>query len=88
MCSISASLSNIREVVTGNSTKEPPKKTNARGWKVSMFDPELFRTTLATEPINDNNATEEADEVMKRIVNACDVTMTRKSTCNRHPLVY
>ena len=31
------------EVATENSTKvSPNKKTNARGWKVSMFDRELF----------------------------------------------
>ena len=53
-----------------------------------MFDPELFRTTLATGPINAYNATEEADEVMKRVVNACDTTVPRKNTCNRHPPVY
>ena len=77
------------EVAIGNSTKVPPhKKTNARGWKVSRFDPELFRTTLATEPINANNAIEEAEEVMKSVVDACDATMLRKSTCNRPPLVY
>ena len=40
------------EVATGNSIKvSPHKKTNARGWKVSMFDPELFRTALATGPM-------------------------------------
>ena len=53
-----------------------------------MFDPELFRTALATGPMNANNAIEEAEEVMERVVNACDATMPRKSTCNRHPLVY
>ena len=53
-----------------------------------MFDPELFRTTLATGSINANNATEEANEVMRRVDNACDATMPRKSTCNRHPPVY
>ena len=31
-----------------------------------MFDPELFRTTLANGLINANNAKEEADEVMKK----------------------
>ena len=77
------------EVATGNSTKVPPhKKTNARGWKVRMFDSELYRTTLATGPINANNTTEEAEEVMKSVVNACDATMPRKSTCNRHSSVY
>ena len=50
-----------------------------------MFDPELFRTMLAIEPINANNTSEEAEEVMKRVVDACDATMPRKSTCNRHP---
>ena len=76
------------EVPTANSTKVPHKKTNCRRWKVSMVDPELFRTTLATGPINASNATEEAYQVMKRVVNACDATMPQKSTCNRHPPVY
>ena len=53
-----------------------------------MFDPELFRTALATGPMNANNAIEEGEEVMERVVDACDATMTRKSTCNRHPPVY
>ena len=53
-----------------------------------MFDPELFRTVLATGPKNTNNAIEEADEVMERVFDACDATMPRKSTCNRHPPVY
>ena len=61
------------EVANGNSTKvSPHKKTNGRGSKVSMFDPHLFRTTLATGPINANNATEEAEEVMKSVADACD----------------
>ena len=73
------------KVATENSTKvQPHEKTKARVWKVSMFDPELFRTTLTTEPINDNNATE---DVMKSVVDACDASMPRKSTCNRHPPV-
>ena len=53
-----------------------------------MFDPELFRTALATGPMNANNAIEEAEEVMERVVDAYDATMPRKSTCNRHPPVY
>ena len=53
-----------------------------------MCDPELFRTTRATGPINANNATEEAEEVMKSVVDACDAAMPRKSTCNRRPSVY
>ena len=77
------------EVATGNSIKiRPHKKTNAGGWEVSMFDPELFRTALATGPMNANNAIEEAEEVMERIVDACDAAMPRKNTCNRHPPVY
>ena len=56
------------EVANGSSTKVLHEKTNARGWEVSMFDPELFRTTLATGPINSNNVTEEADEVMKQLL--------------------
>ena len=77
------------KVATGKSTKvRPRKKTNARGWKVRMFDPELFRTTLAIGPINANNATEEAELVMQSVVDSCDATMPRKSTCNRHSPVY
>ena len=61
---------------------------SARGSKVSMFDPELFRTVLATKPMNANNAIEEAEELMERIVDAYDATIPRKSTCNWHPLVH
>ena len=53
-----------------------------------MFDPELFRTALATGSMNANNAIEEAEEVMERVVDACVATMSPKSTCNRHPPVY
>ena len=53
-----------------------------------MFDPELFRTALATGPMNANNAIKEAEEVIERVVDACDATMPQKSTCNRHPPVY
>ena len=89
MCLIQRSPSDILRTATGNSIKVPPhKKTNARGWKVSMFDPELFRTALATGPMNANNAIEEAEEIMERVVDACDATMPRKSTRNRHPPVY
>ena len=69
------------EVATGKSTKVPPhKKTNARGWKVSMFDPELFRTTLATGHINANNATEESEKVIKSVVDARDLQCTGSIT--------
>ena len=64
-----------------NTKKECPRME-------SMFDPELFRRTPATGPINANKGSEKPEEVMKKVVDACAATMLRKRTRNRHPLLY
>lgn len=72
-----------------NQRKSIPKKmTISRGWKVKMFEPRTFLEALNSGPIDAGNAREEADEVIVRIVNACDSTMPRKSSTNPHPPVY
>ena len=52
-----------------------------------MFDPELFRTALATGPMNANNAIEEAEEVMERVVDACDATEKHMQSASSSVLV-
>ena len=68
--------------------KPSAKKMNSREWKAKYFDRKLFRVSLNTSPIIASNAEEEAEEVMKRVTAACDATMTRESSTNRHPSVY
>lgn len=69
-------------------TGTPPEKPNALGWKAKKFDPELFRAALETGLISAHNAEEESKIVMRRVVRACDTTMPRKGSDNRHSPVY
>ncbi|XP_015113967.1 uncharacterized protein LOC107039043 [Diachasma alloeum] len=64
------------------------KKTNSAGWRVSTFDPGSYSAALDDRPISGSSATEKARSIMKRVAAACDATMTRKRTTNRHPPVY
>lgn len=77
------------EVSTDCVRKVPPAlKTNAVGWKTSVFNRELFRVVLQKGPINAEDATAEVEEVMKRVTIACDSTMPRKRQGNRHSAVH
>ncbi|XP_058806558.1 uncharacterized protein LOC131672972 [Phymastichus coffea] len=64
------------------------EKPNAMGWKVKEFDPELFITALDTGLISARDAEEEAEKVMKKVAEACDATMARKGTRNKHAPIY
>lgn len=67
----------------------PTKKTNSLGWKTSMFDPDLFRAAMADGMTEANkNATKKAEEVMRRVSDACNATMSRKRSTNRLPPMY
>ncbi|XP_015125408.1 uncharacterized protein LOC107047178 [Diachasma alloeum] len=72
----------------GQRTALTPKKTNGIGCRVSTFDPSSYSAALDDRPISDSNATEKAQNVMKRLTEACDATVTRKRATNRHPPVY
>ncbi|KMQ89556.1 reverse transcriptase [Lasius niger] len=61
---------------------------NTLGWKTSMFDPELFRAALDDGPIGEGSAMQKAEDVMRRVVKACDATMPRKRSTNRLPPMY
>lgn len=76
------------EIPASRRTGPTPKKTNSTGWKVSTFDPSSFREAFDDRPISGSNATEKANDLMRRITEACDVTMPRKSNANRLPPVY
>ncbi|XP_015120751.1 uncharacterized protein LOC107043681 [Diachasma alloeum] len=65
-----------------------PKKTNCIGWRVSSFDPSSYSIVLDDRPISGSNATEKADNIIKRLTEACEATMSRKRTTNLHPPVY
>ncbi|CAL1671952.1 unnamed protein product [Lasius platythorax] len=70
------------------STGPALKKMNTLGWRTSMFDPELFRAALDDGLIGEGSAMQKAENVMRRVVKACDVTMPRKRSTNRLPPMY
>lgn len=80
---ISWEVTTIREKI-----RLTPKRTNSLGWKTSMFDFDLFRSTLDDRPTRAGDATRKAEEVMRRIAKACDATMPRKSSTNQFPQMY
>jgi len=66
-----------------------PKKLNSHRWKVSTFDPVSFRLLALDErPARGNNATEKADDVIRRVATACDATMLRKQGASQLPPTY
>lgn len=69
------------------STGPAPKKTKTLDWKTSMFDSELFRAALDDGPIGEGSAMQKKEDVMRRVVKACDATMPRKRS-NRLPPMY
>ena len=61
------------EVSTDRANRvRPAERTKALGWKASASDSGLFGVALEKRPINVKDATEEVEEVMKRITKACD----------------
>ncbi|XP_015120453.1 uncharacterized protein LOC107043446 [Diachasma alloeum] len=65
-----------------------PRKTNCIGWRVSSFDPSSYSIALNERPISGSNATKKADNIMKRLTEACDATMSMKHTTNLHPVYW
>lgn len=65
-----------------------PKKSNATGWKVDMFEEDVFRLAMEDATIEEGNATEKMESLMAKVTDACDVTMPRKRENNHHPPVY
>lgn len=59
-------------------------KSNARRWKVSYFNPNVLRVALNDHPASGKNATEKVNDVMRRVIEACDATMPRKKSSNVH----
>ncbi|XP_015125966.1 uncharacterized protein LOC107047681 [Diachasma alloeum] len=72
----------------GQRTALTPKKTNGIGWRVSTFDSSSYSAALDDRPISGSNATEKAQNIMRRLTEACDATMTRKRATNRHLPMY
>lgn len=59
-----------------------------RGWRVSTFDPELFKLALDDHPTQSNNPSEMASDTIKKVTTACDATMPRRRNKNLLPPVY
>ncbi|XP_015121780.1 uncharacterized protein LOC107044425 [Diachasma alloeum] len=76
------------EVASGRRTRLVPKKRNAIGWKVSTFDSSTFLIAFDDCPIPGSNAKEKTDDIMRRVTDACDASMSRKRASNHHPPVY
>ena len=76
------------EVSTNRNTKVPPTRTNAIGWKISAFDLDAFTVALDNKAISGIDARNKAEELMRRIREACDASMPRKYSLIQLPSVY
>ena len=80
----------ISWAVTSDQAKQRPpyKRRYLKGWNANKFNEELFPEALDVSPTAANSAQEEAEEVMRRVASACDVTMSRKRPNNDHLPMY
>lgn len=58
------------------------------GWKANMFDTDVFRETLDAREMKNQGAARKAEELVKRIAQACDATMPRRREGNPYPEMY
>ncbi|CAD6235046.1 GSCOCG00012408001-RA-CDS [Cotesia congregata] len=70
------------EILNVQSPRRPKKQLNTIGWKVKTLDPSALLVALNSDQIIAGCAEEKTKDLMKRVIQACDASMSRRRSMN------
>ncbi|XP_044594627.1 uncharacterized protein LOC123272065 [Cotesia glomerata] len=73
------------EILNAQSPRRPKKQLNTIGWKVKTLDPRALLVALNSDQIIAGCAEEKTKDLMKRVTQACDASMSRRRGINTSP---
>ncbi|XP_044597157.1 uncharacterized protein LOC123273744 [Cotesia glomerata] len=76
------------EILNAQSPRRPKKQLNTIGWKVKTLDPRALLVALNNDQIIAGCAEEKTKDLMKRVTQACDASMSRRRGINTRPSVH
>lgn len=76
------------EILNAQSPRRSKKQLNTIGWKVKTLDPSALLVALNSDQIIAGCAEEKTKDLMKRVIQACDASMSRRRGMNTRPSVH